>query len=68
MIFLIEQSMFILACCTGILLGQANIISSRTFIRPAMFDLGSGWRVGEGGGERARRCLPEETVENQNTR
>lgn len=32
-----------------------------------MFDLESEWTTGVGGGERARRRLPEEIVEKQNT-
>ena len=34
---------------------RANVIRSRFFIRPAMFDLGLEWTVGLGGGGRARR-------------
>ena len=42
---------------------RANVISSRPFIRPAMFDLELEWTVGVGGGGRTRRRLPEEAVE-----
>ena len=52
-----------LAC----LLGQANVISSRSFIRSAMFDLELEWTVGVRGGGSAGRPLPEENVEKQNT-
>ena len=40
---------------------RANVIRSRFFIRPAMFDLGLEWTVELGGGGRARRRLLEET-------
>ena len=56
-----------LACSAGVLLERANVISSRSFIRPAMFGLELEWTVEVGGGERARRHLPEEAVE-KNTR
>ena len=49
------------------LLGRANVISSRSFIRSAMFDLELEWTVGVRGGGRAGRPLPEENVEKQNT-
>ena len=45
---------------------RANVISSRSFIRPAMFVLELEWAVGVGGEGRARRRPPEETVEKQN--
>ena len=51
----------------GVLLGRANVVSSRSFFRPAMFDLGLEWTVEVEGGERARRHLPEEDVEKKNT-
>ena len=38
------------ACSAGVLLVRANVISSRSFIRPAMFDLKLDWTVGVGGG------------------
>ena len=38
----------------GVLLVRANVISSRSFIQPAMFDLQSKWTVGEGGGGREK--------------
>ena len=54
-----------LACSAGVLLGRANVISSRSFIRPAMFDLELEWTVEVGGGERVRSHLPEEAVEKE---
>ena len=51
----------------GVYLVRANVIGLRSFIPPAMFDLESEWTTGVGGGERARRRLPEEIVEKQNT-
>ena len=56
-----------LACSAGVLLGRAKVRSSRSFFRPAMFDLESEWTVEVGGGEMARRHLPEEAVERKNT-
>ena len=56
-----------LTCSAGVLLGRANVVSSRSFFRPAMFDLGLEWTVEVGGGERTRRHLPEEAVEKKNT-
>ena len=56
-----------LTCSAGVLWGRANVVSSRSFFRPAMFDLGLEWTVEVGGGERARRHLPEEDVEKKNT-
>ena len=50
------------------LLEKANVISSRSFIRPAMFGLELEWTVEVGDGEKARRHLPEEAVEKKNTR
>ena len=40
-----------LACSVGVLLMQANVINSQSFIRPAMFDLqlSGGRGRGEGG-------------------
>ena len=38
-----------IACSVGFLLVGANVISSRSFIRPAMFDLELEWTVGVGG-------------------
>ena len=38
---------------------RANVISSRSYIRPAMFDLELKWTAGVGGGERAKIRLPE---------
>ena len=43
-----------LACSTGVLLVRANVKSSQSFIRPAMFDLELEWTVGVGGGRRAK--------------
>ena len=34
-----------LACSAGVLLVRANVISSRSFIRPAMFDFELEWTV-----------------------
>ena len=56
-----------LTCSADVLLGRANVVSSRSSFRPAMFDLGLEWTVEVGGGERARRHLPEEAVEKKNT-
>ena len=56
-----------LARSAGVLLGRANVISSRSVFRPAMFDLELEWTVEVGDGERARRHLPEEAVEKKNT-
>ena len=50
-----------------VLIGRADVISSRSIISPAMFDLELEWTVGVGDGGRARRRLPEEAVEKQNT-
>ena len=47
----------------GVLLVRANVLSSRSFIWPVMFDLELECTVGVGGGGRARRCLPEEVLE-----
>ena len=44
-----------LTCSAGVSLGRANTTSSRSFIRPAMFDLELEWTVGAGGGGRATR-------------
>ena len=57
-----------LACSAGVLLERANVISSRSFIRPAMFGLELEWTVEVVGGERERRHLPEQAVEKKNTR
>ena len=51
----------------GVFLGRANVITSRSIISPAMFDLELEWTVGVGDGGRARRRLPEEIVGKQNT-
>ena len=40
-----------LACSAGVLLVRANVKSSQSFIRPAMFDLELEWTVGFGAGE-----------------
>ena len=45
---------------------RANVIRLRSFIRPAMLDLGLEWTVRVGGGGRAR-SLREEAFEKQNT-
>ena len=49
------------------LFGRATVISSRSFIRSAMFDLELEWTEGVRGGERMGGPLPEENVEKQNT-
>ena len=54
-------------CIACVLIGRANVISSRSIISPPMFDLELEWTVGAGNGGRARRRLPEEAVEKQNT-
>ena len=41
---------------------RANAKSSRSFVRPAIFDLQLEWTVGVGGGGGEKRRLPEETV------
>ena len=46
-----------LACSAGVLLVRANVKSSQSFIRPAMFDLELEWTVGVGGRGRVRRRL-----------
>ena len=38
------------ACSAGVLLVRANAKSSRSFVRPAIFDLQLEWTVGVGGG------------------
>ena len=43
-----------LACSAGVLLVRANVKSSQSFIRPAMFDLELEWTVGVGGRGRVR--------------
>ena len=40
-----------LACSAGVLLERANVISSRSFIRPAMFGLKLEWTVEVGRGK-----------------
>ena len=45
------------ARCAGVLFVRANVISSRLFIRPIMFDLELELTVGVGGGGRAKRNL-----------
>ena len=45
------------ARCAGVLFVRANVISSRSFIRPVMFDLGLEWTVGVGVGRRTKRNL-----------
>ena len=45
------------ARCAGVLFVRANVISSRLFIRPIMFDLELELTVGVGGGRRAKRNL-----------
>ena len=44
----------VIARCASVLLVRANVISSRSFIQPAMFDFQSKWTVGEGGGGREK--------------
>ena len=56
-----------LARSADVLLGRANVISSRSVFRPAMFDFELEWTVEVGDGKRARRHLPEEAVEKKNT-
>ena len=46
-----------IARCAGVLFVRANVISSRLFIRPIMFDLELELTVGVGGGRRAKRNL-----------
>ena len=46
-----------LACSAGVLLVPANVKSSQSFIRPAMFDWEFEWTVGVGGRGRVRRRL-----------
>ena len=41
---------------------RANAKSSRSFVRPAIFDLQLEWTVGVGGGGGEKRRLPEEAV------
>ena len=58
----------VIACSAGVLLVRANVVSSRSFLRPATFDLQSK-RGGEGRGlGSAKRHLPEEAVEKQTVR
>ena len=45
------------ARCAGVLFVRANVISSRLFIRPIMFDLELELTVGVGGGRKAKRNL-----------
>ena len=45
----LSMTLFI-ACSVGFLSVGANVISSRSFIRPVMFDLELEWTVGVGGG------------------
>ena len=42
------------ACSAGVLLVRANAKSSRSFVRPAIFDLQLEWTVGVGAGERRK--------------
>ena len=51
-----------LACRAGVLLVRANAKSSRSFVRPAIFDLQLEWTVGVKGGGGEKRRLPEEAV------
>ena len=44
------ENAFALFALAGVLLGQANVISSRSLIRPALFDLELEWTVGDWGG------------------
>ena len=44
-----------LACNAGVLLVRANAKSSRSFVRPAIFDLQLEWTVGVGGGVGEKR-------------
>ena len=39
----------------GVLLVRANVLSSRSFIRPAMFELELEWTVGVGGAGEGRK-------------
>ena len=41
---------------------RADAKSSRSFVRPAIFDLQLEWTVGVGGGGGEKRRLPEEAV------
>ena len=44
----------VIARSASVLLVRANVISSRLFIQPVMFDFQSKWTVGEGGGGREK--------------
>ena len=51
-----------IAWSAGVLLVRADAKSSRSFVRPAIFDLQLEWTVGVGGGGGEKRRLPEEAV------
>ena len=61
-IFTATLVIFPLACSAGVLLVRANAKSSRSFVRPAIFDLQLEWTVGVKGGGGEKRRLPEEAV------
>ena len=51
-----------IAWSAGVLLVRAAAKSSRSFVRPTIFDLQLEWTVGVGGGGGEKRRLPEEAV------
>ena len=51
-----------IAWSAGVLLVRDDAKSSRSFVRPAIFDLQLEWTVGVGGGGGEKRRLPEEAV------
>ena len=59
---MILKTWLLVACSAGVLLVRANAKSSRSFVRPAIFDLQLEWTVGVGGGGGEKRRLPEEAV------
>ena len=61
-IFTATLVIFPLACSAGVFLVRANAKSSRSFVRPAIFDLQLEWTVGVKGGGGEKRRLPEEAV------
>ena len=61
-IFTATLVIFPLASSAGVLLVRAKAKSSRSFVRPAIFDLQLEWTVGVGGGGGEKRRSPEEAV------